>query len=261
MARAWRAATKTVCTIKEPWHHEILGRMRVDFFETREKYRRQEVQGYMSWITRLSALALSLWLGWQWGSLEQRRLQADADLALFESNQQVQTLYSDNERLTHKIIELQAEKLAQNLTSDPQSSKLIRLIKGQIARGTKMEQIYQSLQSIGKPVNCRIIETASVAVATELYSGVESNVTLFDGGLGLHIEGQPQSQGSKNDPWFDPNRPIFVRFVYLGSQKVATGTLPMRTVLPAEDWLLLVELDSSELQGYVSLTVKNCAVR
>jgi len=233
----------------------------MDFFETREKYRRQEVQGYMSWITRLSALALMLWLGWQWGSLEQRRLQADADLALFESAQQVQTLYSDNERLKHKLRELQAEQLAQNLTSDPQSSKLTRLIKGQIARGTKIEQIYQSLQSIGKPVNCRIIETASVAVATELYSGVESNLTLFDGGLGLHIEGQPQAQGSKNNPWFDPNRSISVRYVYLGSQKVATGTLPMRTVLPAEDWLLLVELDTSQLQGYVSLTVKNCAVR
>ena len=233
----------------------------MDFFETREKYRRQEVQGYMSWITRLSVLALTLWLGWQWGSLEQRRLQADADLALFESTQKAQTLYSDNERLKHKLREMQAEKLAQNLTSGPQSSKLTRLVKGKIARGTKMEQIYQSLQSIGKPVNCRVIETASVAVATELYSGVESNVTLFDGGLGLHIEGQPQAQGSKNDPWFDPNRPISVRFVYLGSQKVATGTLPMRTVLPAEDWLLLVEVDSAELQGYVSLTVKNCAVR
>ena len=80
-------------------------------------------------------------------------------------------------------------------------------------------------------------------------------------GSEMCIRDRPQAQGSKNDPWFDPNRPISVRFVYLGSQKVATGTLPMRTVLPAEDWLLLVELDSSELQGYVSLTVKNCAVR
>ena len=86
----------------------------MDFFETREKYRRQEVQGYMSWIARLSVLALTLWLGWQWGSLEQRRLQSDADLALFESTQKVQTLYSDNERLKHKLREMQAEKLAES---------------------------------------------------------------------------------------------------------------------------------------------------
>ena len=221
----------------------------MDFFETREKYRRQEVQGYMSWITRLSALALMLWLGWQWGSLEQRRLQADADLALFESTQQVQTLYSDNERLKHKLRELQAEQLAQNLTSDPQSSKLTRLIKGQIARGTKIEQIYQSLQSIGKPVNCRIIETASVAVATELYSGVESNITLFDGGLGLHVEEEPAAQGSKNNPWFDTAKPLSARFIYLGSQKVVKGMLPLKVVIPAEDWLLAVEIRPAELRG------------
>ena len=233
----------------------------MDFFETREKYRRKEVQGYMSWFTRLSTLALALWLGWQWGSLEQRRLQADADLALFESSQQVQSLNNDKERLQHELRELQAEQLAQSLTVDSQNSKLTRLVKGQIARGTKMEQIYQALQGIGKPVNCRVIEKTSVAVATELYSGIESNLTLFDGGLRLHIEGQPQAQGSKNDPWFDPSRPISIRHVYLGSQKVITGPLPLRTVLPAEDWLLLVDVDNSGLQGYVSLTVKNCAVR
>lgn len=233
----------------------------MDFFETREKYRRQEVQGYMSWITRLSALALMLWLGWQWGSLEQRRLQADADLALFESAQQVQTLYSDNERLKHKLRELQAEQLAQNLTSDPQSSKLTRLIKGQIARGTKIEQIYQSLQSIGKPVNCRIIETASVAVATELYSGVESNITFFDGGLGLHVEGEPAAQGSKNNPWFDTAKPLSARFIYLGSQKVVKGMLPLKVVIPAEDWLLAVEIRPAELRGYVVVKLENCTIR
>ena len=45
----------------------------MDFFETREKYRRKEVQVYTSWIIRFFALSLALWLGWQWGSIEQRR--------------------------------------------------------------------------------------------------------------------------------------------------------------------------------------------
>ena len=35
----------------------------MDFFETREKYRRKEVQVYTSWIIRFFALSLALWLG------------------------------------------------------------------------------------------------------------------------------------------------------------------------------------------------------
>ena len=46
----------------------------MDFFETREKYRRREVHIYMRWLSRIFFLGLALWLGWQWGSLEQRRL-------------------------------------------------------------------------------------------------------------------------------------------------------------------------------------------
>ena len=100
-----------------------------------------------------------------------------------------------------------------------------------------------------------------MAVATELYRGVESNISLFDGGLRLHIEGQPQAQGSKNEPWFDPKREIAARLIYLGSQKVEKGILPLRTILPAEDWVLVVDIQQSDLRGYVVVEVQNCAIR
>ena len=145
--------------------------------------------------------------------------------------------------------------------SQASDSKLTRLVRGQIARGTRIEQIYQMLQGLGKPVNCRSLSNHSVAVATELYRGVESNISLFDGGLRLHIEGQPQAQGSKNEPWFDPKREIAARFIYLGSQKVEKGILPLRTILPAEDWVLVVDIQESDLRGYVVVEVQNCAIR
>lgn len=233
----------------------------MDFFETREKYRKREVQTIMSWVTRLSVMGLCLWLGWQWGSVEQRRLQADANRVIYENTLRIQALSREKERLEHEVTQLSAQQQADKLTSDSDSTKLTRLIKGQIARGTKIEQIYQLLQGVGQPVNCRLIAEESVAVATELYSGVESNVILFDGGLALHVEGQPQASSSKSEPWFDPSRPISVRHVYLGSQKVIEDTLPMRTVLPAEDWLLTIDITEGELRGYVNLRVNNCALR
>ncbi|GIR77672.1 MAG: hypothetical protein CM15mP80_02970 [Alphaproteobacteria bacterium] len=133
-------------------------------------------------------------------------------------------------------------------------------MRGQIARGTRIEQIYQMLQGLGKPVNCRSLSNHSVAVATELYRGVESNISLFDGGLRLHIEGQPRHRDQKRT-WFDPKREIAARFIYLGSQKVEKGILPLRTILPAEDWVLVVDIQQSDLRGYVVVEVQNCAIR
>ncbi len=110
-------------------------------------------------------------------------------------------------------------------------------------------------------MNCRTIGSETVAVATELYSGVESNITFFDGGLGLHVEGEPVAQGSKNNPWFDTAKPLAVRFIYLGSQKVVKGVLPLKTVIPAEDWLLAVEIQPADLRGYVQVNIENCTIR
>ena len=60
--------------------------------------------------------------------------------------------------------------------------------------------------------------------------------------------------------WFDPKREIDARFIYLGSQKVENGILPLRTILPAEDWVLVVDIQQSELRGYVVVEVQNCAI-
>ncbi len=233
----------------------------MDFFETREKYRRREVQGYTRWMVRIFFLGLALWMGWQWGSLEQRQLQADRELVLFERAQRIESLNRDIERLQHDLRELNAANESLRLTGAVSDAKLTRLVKGQLARGTKIEQIYQMLQEIGRPVNCRKIAGETVAVATELYSGVESNTAFFDGGLGLHIEGEPAEQGTKNNPWFDPARPLSLRLIYLGSQKVVKGSLPLKAVLPAEDWLLSIDVRQADLRGYVDVVVSSCTIR
>jgi len=233
----------------------------MDFFQTREKYRKKEIQTVMNWIIKGAVMGLCLWGGWQWGSIEQRRLQADANLAIYENNQQIQILRREKQRLEHQLSQINAQEQAEAVTTNKADNKLTRLIKGQIARGTEMEQIYQMLQSLGQPVNCRITAEKSVAVATELYSGVESNINLFDGGLTLHIEGRTQTNGPKSEPWFDPSKAVSVRLVYLGSQKVVQDILPISTVLPAEDWLVKIDISEGELRGYVDLSLQHCALR
>ena len=65
----------------------------------------------------------------------------------------------------------QSANLCLNLTDNNHQSKFTKLLKAQIANGTNIEQIYNELQSIGVPNNCRLVHEQALAVATELYGG------------------------------------------------------------------------------------------
>ena len=48
---------------------------------------------------------------------------------------------------------------------------------------------------------------------------------------------------------------------FLDGQKVESGTLPFQTVIPAENWVLLLNFEPSELHGYVAAQVLSCTQR
>lgn len=231
----------------------------MDFFQTREKYRKREMRYSVSFLFRVSIIALVAWLGWLWGSAEQKRLQADSNLAIFESDREIQLLNVKVEKLQIELNEARAQNLAASLT-DKNSGKFAKLVKAQIANGTKIEQIYSALQEIGVPSNCRLVHEQALAVATELYGGVESKAALFDGALRLNIEGAVNENGNKTNPWFDPNQKVKVRQAYLGGQKITEHHLPFSIILPAQEWILKLDFEVSDLRGYVDLSVRNCVI-
>ena len=84
------------------------------FFETREKYRRREISIYSRWIARLFSQDWPC--GLAGNGAEQRQIQADRDLVLYERAQRIELLNRDVERLNHDLRELKAEKEALGLT-------------------------------------------------------------------------------------------------------------------------------------------------
>ena len=98
-------------------------------------------------------------------------------------------------------------------------------------------------------------------MATPLYGGPESKATLFDGGLNLHVEGEGDKTSAREKPTFDPKQPVTVRMAFLDGQKVETGILPFQAVIPAEDRILLLDFEPSELLGYVDASVLSCTQR
>jgi len=112
----------------------------MDFFQTREKYRKREMRYSVSFLFRVTVIALVAWLGWLWGSAEQKRLQADSNVAIFESDREIQLLNTKVEKLQIELNEARAQNTAESLT-DKNSGKFAKLVKAQIANGTKVEQI------------------------------------------------------------------------------------------------------------------------
>ena len=202
----------------------------MDFFETQERYRRREMRGWMTLLVRALVIGGCLWLGWLWGHAEQTSLQAEAELVIYENNVKISELSNKNQALHRRLAALRAEKTAGFVSGDNRDD-LRRVIAKQIANGVSSEEIVQSIQSLGQPINCRVVEKNDVAVATPLYGGPESKLSLFNGGLNLFIEGSAGQEAQRDTPWFDPSAPIKIRQVFLNGQKTVSGKLPIETIL------------------------------
>ena len=208
------------------------------------------MKGYISLMLRFFVVGGVLWLGWLWGHAETGSLRAEAERALFENNQQITELSTNVQRLETQLAEAQGS-----------NAQLKALVTKKIARGVTPAQIMQAIQSLGRPTNCRQLEKLNISVATPLYGGPESKVTLFDGGLNLHVEGEGDKKAAREKPTFDPKQPVTVRMAFLDGQKVETGMLPFQAVIPAEDRILLLDFEHSELLGYVGASILSCTQR
>ena len=232
----------------------------MDFFETRERYRRREMRSYISLLLRVFVVGGVLWVGWLWGHAETGSLRAEAERTLYENNQQISDLSNDVQRLEMELAEARAKNKVDELARD-NDADLKALVTKKIARGVAPSQIMQAIQKLGQPTNCRSLETLNVAVATPLYGGPESKASLFDGGLNLHVEGQAGGKSPRKVPSFDPKLPLTVRMAFLNGQKVASGMLPFRAMIPTEEWVLLLDFNDSSLHGYVSVSISSCTQR
>ena len=79
----------------------------MDFFETRERYRKKEYRIYINLVIRIVALSLVLWLGWEWGNFDQRNMYENTKVELDKTqiqlnqlNQKIIMLVQENKKLT-----------------------------------------------------------------------------------------------------------------------------------------------------------------
>ena len=80
-----------------------------------------------------------------------------------------------------------------------------------------------------------VISMVSAAGGTDASAAVMAEVATK-----ISAAGEAGGKSSRDVPSFDPKLPLTVRMAFLNGQKVASGTLPFRAMIPTEDWVLLL---------------------
>ena len=238
----------------------------MDYFQTSERYRKQELRNLLNWILLFMLLVFCVWIGWFWGYSQQSTLTASTNDQVFRMTQQ-------NERLEQKLASLtaeldresklrrQAELMLQADSENTSQERLTRQIAGFLAEGVGEEQIDLALKSLSKPVRCRPLEKRNVAVATGFFAGRESMAELIGGDMRVFVEGEAGRQATRDKPWFDPAGPVSIRVAYLSGEKIHTGKLPFETSIAADTWLIRISVAQADLQGYATLAVDKCSLQ
>ena len=237
----------------------------MDYFQTNERYRKQELRNIFNWIVWSLLLGFCVWIGWFWGYNQRATLTAstnDQVIRLGQENgrleQRLATLSADLD--TEKRLRREAQILLGEDGGDSAHERLTRRIAGYLAEGLGEERIDLALQSLEEPLRCRPLEEASVAVATGFFAGRESTAELIGGGMQVFMEGETGEQATRGRPWFDPSRPVSIRVAYLGGEKIHSGTLPFETSIIADSWLIRISASQAQLQGYADIAVEKCSL-
>jgi len=234
-----------------------------DYYQTTERYRKQEFRAQISWLVRLCVVGFMLWIGWFWGNSQQSALVSTNTQQLLEMQQVNENLEQQITTLgtmldEEKRLRLEMELLNGASGQDARMKRLNRLIARHLAKGMEEKQIQRALNTLSRPARCRTAETRDVAVATSLFAGGESKADLLGGALQVFVEGEAGHDSTRDTPWFDATKPVSMRVSYLGGEKITTGELPLETILIADSWLLKIHLYETTLQGYINLVLDTC---
>ena len=100
------------------------------------------------------------------------------------------------------------------------------------------------------------MELKELAVSTQSYTPPENVLSLFSGGLKLKVDGNINN--INKTPYFNPENPIRVIFMYLGYSDIIEGDLPIIKNIRANKFIVKVKLSKSKVRGAVMVSYQSC---
>jgi hypothetical protein len=137
---------------------------------------------------------------------------------------------------------------------------LLAQMKKQLDSGVPAERLGLLIQAAGKPPKCAGNPVSKrFLVKTPIAGGGNDSVTFADNAITVTALGDPAVDDGKPHAWFDPAKPVTVRFVRLGGQaQEVSGVLPLHASLPVDGAEMRVSLIRGEAQGFIRATAEKC---
>ncbi|ACI98784.1 hypothetical protein [Rhodospirillum centenum] len=116
-------------------------------------------------------------------------------------------------------------------------AKLSDLVAKKLAEGVDIGRLAFVIDQTGNPRSCSPPERRRFVLPTPIYKGANTSVAFSNGAVTVTGEGvSARSDSGQPESWFDPTKPVKLRFVEIGGHTTeTTGLLPLQHSVVAGD--------------------------
>lgn len=232
------------------------------------RYRQKRRRGaaVLKWSAGLIVIAAAGSYAYRTGSdlARQEVIALEADMKeLSETNaaltEQDAKLRAANSELQLRQVELERRYGREVPTGT--RKRLLELIDERLRAGVTAERLASLVAAAedrrtceGDPITKRFL------VRTPLYQGPNDSVSFADNAITVTAEGRSAINPNGNpEAWFDPAKPVTIRFVRLGgSRREASGLLPLHGSVAIDETEYRFTVIAGERPGFVKVAGQGC---
>lgn len=233
----------------------------MDFYQAQNKYRQKQLRLFLNAILKLILICLVFLCGWWFGNSD--------NLILIQENEKITNIFNEKKnnlerQLTDTRLKLKEANLAlstQNIrdrkTDIGKDAK--KVLASSLAKGVSEKVIINNLRLLSENKICNNLKSAELAVSTQSFIPPQNTLLLLSGGLKIKAEGNI-SDDVYDNPYFNPSKPLRIIFIYLGSNDIIEGKLPIKKDIMAGKFSVKVEILKSNVRGAVIVSYKTCKI-
>ncbi len=230
----------------------------MDYYETQKKYRNKSLKVFLNLFFKIILVAASILIGWRIGA-------SDKDILLLENEKKLKSYEVSMLNLEEQIVSaklklkeanraLRERNIIEGKNYGFEAKKVLAIA---LAKGISEDQIINHIRLLTSKEKCRNLISKEMSVSTENFIPPNSFLTILGGGLRLKAEGA-SIDNSPDKPFFDPNKPINVSFIYFGGTETLKQKLPINKKIYAGKFVINLIIEKSNVRGSIIIRYNTC---
>ena len=230
----------------------------MDYYETKNKYRKKSFKVFANLFLKVVLVAISILIGWRIGA-------SDRDILLLENEKKLKSFEVSILNLEEQLVSiklklkeanraLREKNIIEGKNYGFEAKKILAIA---LADGVSEEKIINHIRILTGKEKCRNSTVKEMSVSTENFIPPNSFLTLLGGGLRLKAEGV-SIDNSPDKPFFDPNKPINISLIYFGGTETLTKKLPISKKIYAGKFVVNLIIVKSNVRGSIIVKYNPC---